>query len=237
MWLPPIESASPSPVASQTDSSGRAILIPVAIEVSNGDAIRQGVHAFDGTGHEAAMPIPEAELQIAGGHSEGRHDLERQIEPAIPIDVAESDGRRHAPEIGAGPEGEATTSLAEKRHDVAAIPSLPGGDNEIGDSVAIEIPALDRRRPAFHRLKCTRFEGATTDVAEQPHGALPIRRPLNGDEIGAPVGIHVGGEHRVHGSTRIQRCWKVFSASASRPATSWACPRFSQALTLVTVPA
>jgi hypothetical protein len=31
MWLPPIESASPSPVAIQTERSGLAILIPVAI--------------------------------------------------------------------------------------------------------------------------------------------------------------------------------------------------------------
>jgi hypothetical protein len=30
VWLPPIESASPSPVASQTSRSGRAILMPVA---------------------------------------------------------------------------------------------------------------------------------------------------------------------------------------------------------------
>ncbi len=30
-WLPPMDSASPSPVATQTSSSGLAILIPVAI--------------------------------------------------------------------------------------------------------------------------------------------------------------------------------------------------------------
>jgi len=30
-WLPPIESASPSPVTTHTDSSGRVALSPVAI--------------------------------------------------------------------------------------------------------------------------------------------------------------------------------------------------------------
>jgi len=30
-WLPPIESASPSPVTTQTDSSGRVAFKPVAI--------------------------------------------------------------------------------------------------------------------------------------------------------------------------------------------------------------
>ncbi len=30
-WLPPIDSASPSPVTTQTDRSGRAVASPVAI--------------------------------------------------------------------------------------------------------------------------------------------------------------------------------------------------------------
>ena len=30
-WLPPIESASPSPVTTQTDRSARAVAMPVAI--------------------------------------------------------------------------------------------------------------------------------------------------------------------------------------------------------------
>jgi len=31
VWLPPIDSPSPSPVATHTSSSGRAILMPVAM--------------------------------------------------------------------------------------------------------------------------------------------------------------------------------------------------------------
>ena len=31
-WLPPMESASPSPVTTQTDRSPRAVAMPVAIE-------------------------------------------------------------------------------------------------------------------------------------------------------------------------------------------------------------